>query len=257
MISFFSDTVYLLQRHVRATLRLPIWIAVMLVQPIIWLTLFGQLFRRVVELPGFGATSYIQYLTPGVVIMTALFSSLWSGMTLIEDLGEGVVDRMLTTPVHRGALMAARVLHTALIVAIQSLIILGLGFLLGARFDGGIVSILIIVLPAILLGAGIAALSNGLALLARREETLVAVVNFFGMPLTFLSTGFIAAELMPVWMRLIARGNPVDWAVHAARKAMLTQSWTPVWRYSIFLGLFAIAASFLATQAFRSYRRAS
>lgn len=256
MTSFLSDTYYLLQRHVRATIRVPIWIAVILVQPIIWLTLFGQLFRRVVDLPGFETTSYIQYLTPGVVIMTALFSSLWSGMGLIEDVNDGVIDRMLVTPVHRGALMAARVLHGALIVAIQSFIILGLGFLLGARFEGGAGGLLITILPAILLGAAISALSNGLALLARREETLVAVVNFFGMPLTFLSTTFVAVELIPGWMRVVARGNPVEWAVHAAREAMLNQPAASVWRYSLFLALFALVAGVLATQAFRVYRRA-
>lgn len=256
-MSFLSDTFHLLQRHVRATVRVPIWIAVILVQPIIWLTLFGQLFRRIVDLPGFETSSYIQYLTPGVVIMTALFSSLWSGMGLIEDLNDGVVDRMLVTPVHRGALIAARVLHAALIVSIQSLIILGLGFLLGVRFDSGVAGILITILPAVLLGAAIAALSNGLALLARREETLVAVVNFFGMPLTFLSTAFIATELIPEWMRVVARGNPVDWAVHAARAAMLDQFAAPAWRYCLFLALFTLIAAFLSTQAFRIYRRVS
>lgn len=254
MIHFLSDTLYLLKRQVGATLRVPVWIAVILVQPVIWLTLFGQLFGRITELPGFGTYSYIQYLTPGVIIMTALFSSLWAGMGLIEDLDDGVIDRMLVTPVHRGALMAARVLHAALIVSVQSLIILGLGLLLGARIDGGIADLLLILLPAILLGAGIAALSNGLALLARREETLVAVVNFFGMPLTFLSTVFIAAELMPSWILRVAQGNPVEWAVHAAREVMLHQVATPVWSYSLALSLFAIVAGFLATQAFRIYR---
>lgn len=256
MMNFFSDTYYLLQRHIRATIRVPIWIAVILVQPIIWLTLFGQLFRRVVDLPGFETTSYIQYLTPGVVIMTALFSSLWSGMGLIEDVNDGVIDRMLVTPVHRGALMAARVLHAALIVAIQSLIILGLGFVLGAVFDNGVVGVLVTIVAAVLLGAAISALSNGLALLARREETLVAVVNFFGMPLTFLSSAFVAVELIPGWMRVVALGNPVEWAVHAAREGMLNEPAATVWRYSVLLALFALVASILATQAFHRYRRA-
>ena len=97
MIRFLEDTQHLLIRHIRATLRLPIWIAVTLVQPVIWITLFGQLFRRVVEIPGFDSGSYIEFLTPGVVIMTAMFGSAWSGMGLIEDLHHGVIDRMLST----------------------------------------------------------------------------------------------------------------------------------------------------------------
>src|SRR3954470_5759124 len=127
MNAFLSDTLHLLVRHLRTTIRIPIWIAVTLIQPVIWLTIYGQLFRRVVEIPGFGAGSYIQFLTPGVVIMTALFGSAWSGMGIIEDLTDGVMDRMLATPVNRAALISARVLHAALTVAVQSVIILVFG----------------------------------------------------------------------------------------------------------------------------------
>lgn len=256
MITFLADTFHLLQRHIRTTLRIPIWIAVTLIQPIIWLTLFGQLFRRVVELPGFEASSYIQFLTPGVVIMTAFFGAAWSGMGLLEDLNEGVIDRLLATPIHRGALMAARVLHAALTVSIQAGIILLFGLVLGARLPGGLLALPVIVLLAALLGAGFSAISNGLALLTRREETLIAVINFFGMPLTFLSSAFIAAELMPGWIRFIAQGNPVNWAIIAARDAMQGQAWAEVWLYTALLALFVLVASSLATYTFQIYRRA-
>ena len=242
------------QRHVRVTLRLPIWIAVTLVQPIIWLTLYGQLFRRVVELPGFGTASYIQFLTPGIVMMTALFGSAWSGMGLIEDHDNGVLDRMLATPVHRGAFIASRVLQAALTVTVQAGIILVVGLLLGARSSGGVLGLLAILLMAALLAAGISALSNALALLIRNGDSLVAMVQFFGMPLLFVSSAFMAAELMPEWLRFLARGNPVNWAVDAGRQALMKGSWTAVWQHSLFLLIFALAASFLATQAFRSYR---
>ena len=79
MSVFLADTTHLLRRHLLATLRLPIWIAVTLVQPVIWLVLFGELFRRVVEIPGFESGSYIGFLTPGVVIMTAMFGSRGRG----------------------------------------------------------------------------------------------------------------------------------------------------------------------------------
>ncbi len=257
MNAFASDTWQLLLRHVRTTLRIPIWIVVTLVQPVIWLTLYGQLFRRVVELPGFAASSYIEFLTPGVVIMTALFGSAWSGMGILEDLTEGVMDRMLATPVDRGALMSARVLHAALTVAMQSLIVLGVGFALGARFSGGLPGLLVVLLLASLLGAGFSALSNGLALITRREETLIAVINFFGLPLTFLSTAFMASSLMPGWIRIAAKGNPVNWAVNASRDAILGQNWNWVWLAFAALSAFAVVSVLLATQAFRAYRRAT
>jgi ABC-2 type transport system permease protein len=257
MINFFSDTYHLTIRHVRTTLRIPIWIFVTLTQPVIWLTLYGQLFRRVVEIPGFEADSYIQFLTPGVVIMTAFFGSAWAGMGIIEDLQHGVVDRMLATPVNRAALIAARVVHAALTVAIQSVIILLIGLVLGARIPGGVPGMLAILLLGALLGAGFSALSNGVALLTRREETLIAIINFFGLPLTFLSTAFMASDLMPGWIRFLSNGNPVNWAVNGARDAMLGENWSMVWTYSLLLAAFVLIASFFSTQAFRAYQRAA
>jgi ABC-2 type transport system permease protein len=176
-------------------------------------------------------------------------------MGLIEDLSEGVLDRMLATPAHRGALIAARVLHAALTVGVQAIIILGLGLALGASLPGGLIALPVILLLAALLGAGFSAISNGLALLTQREETLVAVINFFGMPLTFLSTAFMAVELMPGWIRFIAQGNPVNWAVDAAQGAMLGQAWPSVWGYIALLTVFVLVTGFFATQAFRIYRR--
>lgn len=257
MKNFLTDTGYLLLRHLRTTMRIPIWIAVTLIQPVIWLTIYGQLFRRVVEIPGFGADSYIQFLTPGVVIMTALFGSAWSGMGIIEDLSEGVMDRLLATPVNRAALISARVLHAALTVAVQSVIILVFGMLLGAKVAGGPAGFLAILVLGSLLGAGMSALSNGLALVTRREETLIAVVNFFGLPLTFLSTAFMAADLMPPWIQALARANPVNWAVVASRDAMLGQAWSGVAKSAAMLLAFAAGAVWVSTQAFRAYRRSS
>jgi len=240
MKNFMNDTFRLLIRHVMTTLRIPIWIFVTLVQPIVWLTLYGQLFRRVVELPGFGSSSYIQFLTPGVVIMTSMFGSAWAGMGIIQDLNDGVMDRLLATPVSRGALITARVLHSAITVLFQGMIILLVGFLLGARFPGGFLGVLALIVLGGLLASGLSALSNGIALLTKREETLIAVINFFGLPLTFLSTAFMSAALMPSWIRNIAKLNPVNWAVDGARDALMGANWDGVWgRALLFACLFA------------------
>jgi ABC-2 type transport system permease protein len=257
MIPFLSDSFHLLLRHIRTTIRIPIWVAVTLIQPVIWLTIYGQLFRSVVEIPGFGSGSYIQFLTPGVVIMTSLFGSSWSGMGILEDLTDGVMDRMLATPVSRAALILSRVLHAGITVAVQSTIILVFGMILGARIPGGMAGFLAILVLGSLLGAGFSALSNGLALITRREESLIAVINFFGLPLTFLSTAFMASDLMPNWIRILSRANPVNWAVDASRNAMLGREWGKVGITCLMLSAFAIASIGLATQAFRAYRRAT
>ena len=94
-------------RYFRELRRQPAVIFMSLLQPVVWLLLFGALFTKVAQVPGFGGGSYITYLTPGVVIMTAMFSASWTGMSYIEDMAAGVLDRFLTAPVSRGALTAA------------------------------------------------------------------------------------------------------------------------------------------------------
>ena len=252
---FLSDTLQLLKRHIRATLRLPIWIAVTLIQPVIWITIFGQLFQRVVDIPGFENNSYIAFLTPGVVIMTAMFGSAWSGMGLIEDLNQGVVDRMLSTPVKRGAIIAARVLHASITVIVQSLIIIGLGIILGAKIPSGFLGIIGILIVSILIAAGFSSISTGIALLTRREETMIAVINFFGLPLTFLSASFMANSLMPNWMQNIAIINPVNWAVNAARSSMAGNDFSILFNNGLLLILFTLFAGVFAYKSFNIHQK--
>ena len=128
---------FMMLRYLRALIRQPWYIAFTLLQPIIWLLLYGQLFQKVVELPGFHAISYIDFLTPGVVIMTALFSSGWTGMGLIREIDRGTLDRFLVSPLNRSALIAGRLCQVAFITIVQSAILLVLGLLLGARYAGG------------------------------------------------------------------------------------------------------------------------
>ena len=121
---------------------------------------------------------------------------------------------------------------------------------------GGIVGWLVIIAVASLVAAGFGGISHGLALLLRREETLIAVLNFFGLPLTFLSAVLIAESLMPGWMQWAARFNPVNWGVVASREMSgLDTDWGRVWLYLGLLLVFVAATSALATRAFRVYRR--
>src|SRR6516225_1039276 len=181
-MTLIRHTLYMTLRHLRELWRQPWFVAVALVQPVIWLLLFGALFKRVIEIPGFHSHSYIAFLAPGVVVMTAMFNSAWSGMALIEDLNRGVTARFLVSPVRREALIAGRILKEAVVVVIQSLIIIVL-------------------------------------------------------PLTFLSTTFLAANLIPAWMQSVSDVNPVNWAVVAGRTAT---SANPDW------GVVAARVGFLA-----------
>src|SRR5262249_4832085 len=156
---------YITLRHLRLLVRQPWYIAFTLVQPIMWLTLYGELFKRVVEIPGFNATSYISYLAPGIVIMTAMMSSGWNGMGVIRDLDRGVMDRFLASPVSRIAIITGRMTSMTITILIQCMIIVVLGLVRGARFAGGAPGVLVLMGCAVMLAASFGALSIGMALM--------------------------------------------------------------------------------------------
>jgi ABC-2 type transport system permease protein len=247
---------FMMNRHLLNLWRQPIWIAVTIVQPVIWLLLYGALFKSVVRIPGFHSGSYIQFLAPGIVVMTALFSSGWSGMAVIDDIDKGVIDRFLVTPAVRGSLIMGRLMQGTVVIVVQSLIIVLLALIVGASFPN-FWGIAVLIGLASLLGASFGALSNGLALISRREETVIAVMNFVLLPLTFLSTAFMQKNLIPSWMQHIADVNPVNWAVEAGRAAVLPGTdWSMVFtRLGLLAALFVVCLA-LSTRAFRAYQRA-
>jgi ABC-2 type transport system permease protein len=247
---------YMTARSLRALWRQPAWIFTTLVQPVIWLLLFGALFKRVVEIPGFGSSSYIEFLAPGVVVMTAFFSAAWSGMGMIEDYERGVLDRFLGSPVKRVALVAGPLLQSAVVIVIQSAIIVVLALALGASFPNGLGGVVLLILTSAILGAGFGAFSNGLGLLFRRRESLIGVMVLLQLPLTFLSGAVMQESLQPRWMQTVADFNPVNWAVEAGRSAATeTPDWALVLSRIGFLVAFLVACGVFATRAFRTYQR--
>ncbi|HUJ55065.1 MAG TPA: ABC transporter permease [Gaiellaceae bacterium] len=244
-------TVALTRRQLLNLWRQPWFVAITVVQPLIWLLLFGQLFKRVVELPGFHGGSYIQFLTPGVLIMSALFAGGWHGMGYIEAMDRGIMDRFLVTPAWRGALVAAGFLYGAVVIVVQSLVIVAVAFAAGASFSAG--QVLAMFVLAILLGGGVAALSDALALVARQEETLIGAVQFVILPATFLSSGMMASDLLPGWIGDVARFNPVNWAVVGARVG--SADWTIVGERAAWLAALLLVCAWLATRALRVYQR--
>ncbi len=255
-MTLIRHTLYMTLRHLRELWRQPWFVAVTLVQPVIWLLLFGALFKKVIEIPGFHGGSYIAFLAPGVVVMTALFSSAWSGMALIEDINRGVTARFLVSPVRREALIAGRILKEAVVVVLQSVIIVALALIVGASFPGGVGGVAALFAVSALLGATFGALSNGFGLIMRQEEALIGAVQFIVLPLTFLSATFLAANLIPKWMQHVADFNPVNWAVVAGRSAVSANAdWGLIAARAGFLvALLALSVAF-ATRAFRSYQR--
>jgi len=254
-----TQSLYMTQRHARALYRQPWFVLVTIVQPVIWLLLFGALFKGVAEIPGFsGAASYLDYLVPGVVLMTALFSSSWSGMGIIEDLDRSIMDRFLVAPIHRSSLIMGRTAYEAISLTIQSLIIGGLAWLLGAHFAGGPLGFAVLVGCAILLAFTTASLSDAAALTLRQRESVIGLSTLMVLPLTFLSAAFMPLALVPDWIAVAARFNPVNWAVEAGREALVASpDWSLVLPRLGGLLVVAVVAVAIATRTFHTYQRSA
>jgi len=249
------DTWFMLGRHVRNLMREPIWVVMLVIQPIIWLVLYGQLFSRVPALRG-GTGTYIEFLTPGIVCMNAFFGGSWSGMAMISDLDRHVVDRFLATPTSRLAIVLSQVVRAGLIAIVQALILLGIGSALGVRVHAGLAGWLIVLAAAALLAMVFAGFSNGVALLVRREASMIATANFVSLPLMFLSSILITRTVMPGWMQTVSRYNPVNWGVDAARNAVVIGGkWGPTGVYIALLAAATAATALFATWTFRVYQR--
>jgi ABC-2 type transport system permease protein len=251
-------TWFMVGRQVRNLMREPIWIVLLLVQPMVWLLLYGQLFKRVTNLPGggFGTDSYITFLAPAIVIMNAFFGATWSGMSMITDLDRDVLPRFLATPVSRVSLVVSQIIRSALIAVIQAIIILFVSLALGVHIHTGIVGWVVILAAAALMNAGFAGLSNGIALLVRKEATMIAVANFIGLPLFFLSSTLISIRQIPEWMQQAAKFNPVNWGVIAAREVVLPGTdWDSVGLHLALLLALSVATAAFATWTFRAYQR--
>ncbi|RZB20380.1 ABC transporter permease [Streptomyces sp. F001] len=256
MSTAVAQTWYMTQRQLMVFARQPAYAVITLIQPVVWLFLFGSLFKKVVELGGFGTGSYLDYLVPGVVVMSALSSNMWAGMGTLEEIQRGTLNRFLTTPVSRAALMNGNVVYNGLVTALQSLIIVLLGLLGGADYPGGIGGVAVLVPASVLLGTVFGALSNALGMLVRERESLIGINTFLLLPLTFLSSAFMAPAQMPGWMRHIAAFNPLDWAMVAGRSALSADpDWGDVLSRGGGLLALAVAAVWLSIRTFRSYQR--
>ena len=216
-----ADTWYLFMKYTKITMRMPMWTLFTLIQPLLWLLIFTQLFKNVVDTTNFGNESYVDFFVPGVVVMTALFGSSWSGVSLLREITAGSVDKMLVSPVSRVSIVLSRVLHSAAQVVLQVLIILLVAWIAGAQLNLDPLSLLLAMISVFLLGVALAALSNGFAITLQREEPLVMIGNLMTLPLMFLSTAMVPKQFMPGWIETVSLINPITYAVESVRAVLV------------------------------------
>lgn len=210
-------------RNIAKTVRAPMMVAVSLLQPVVWLLLFSQTFRALgsgPQLAHLGYHSYLSFLTPAMVVLSVLFTALQSGMATVADISTGMMDKLTASPIPRWAVLAARLYADAVLMVVQTLIVLGIAAAMGASHHTGAGGIALVAVSAVAFGVIWGCLSNLIALRTRNAELTMVVGFFLTLPVLFLSSAFFPLSLQPRWIRTVADANPAAYVITAGQRLM-------------------------------------
>jgi ABC-2 type transport system permease protein len=248
-VNVLQDVVLIYRRQMRQVLRNPLWVVVGLIQPALYLGLFGPLLIHLVGMPGFPAGSAWQIYTPGLLVQLCIFGSSFVGFAVIADWRAGVIERMRVTPVLRAAPLLGRVLRDVTVTTIQSLVLTGTAFVLGLRAPAAGLAVGYGFVVATVVT--IASLSYTLALLTKSEDSFAQVVNLVTVLLLLLSGVLLPMTLAPHWLDDVSALTPLRYVVQAMRDAFAGQlDTTAVIDAGVLAAVLAIASVTLGARVF-------
>jgi ABC-2 type transport system permease protein len=190
------------------------------VQPVLWLLLFGAVFSRAQIIPT-GGLPYLDFMVPGILGQSALFVSIFYGVAVIWERDLGIINKFLVSPTPRAALVLGKALSAGVRSISQALIIYVLALVLGVKLNWNPLALLG-VLSAVVLGAALfSTFSLIIACLVKTRERFMGIGQLLTMPLFFASNAIYPITLMPDWLRVISRINPLSYLVDALRTLML------------------------------------
>ena len=168
----------------------------------------------------FGVTDYFSYMAVGMISFIVMFTTMFSGMSIVWDRRLGFLNKVLSTPVSRGAIIFSKVLNASLRSMFQATIILVLAVIFGLQVSStfSVINILGIYAALFLLCLGLSSVFLALALRSTKMETQMAIVNLINLPLMFASNTFFPISQMPDWIQAIARVNPISYLTEAIRQ---------------------------------------
>jgi ABC-2 type transport system permease protein len=214
-VKTIRDTWLVFERSVWLTLRSPVWLFFGLMQPILYLVLFGPLLEKIVQAPGFPPGGAWNVFVPGLLIQIAMFGGSFVGFGLIAELRYGVVERMRVTPMSRVAMLLGRSLRDVLFLLCQAIILIVIAIPFGLRVDPPAIVLTLALLA--LIGLALSPFSYTLGLITKSEDALAPAINTIIFPILLLAGILLPMSLAPDWLRTLANFNPFAHAVDAAR----------------------------------------
>lgn len=190
------------------------------IQPALWLVVFGQVFSRIRAIPT-GNVSYIEFLAPGILAQSVLFSAIFFGIAVIWERDLGVIHKLLVSPAYRGALVLGKAISAGVRGLTQAVIIYALALSLGVRLQWGPASLVGVAVSVMLGSALFATFSLVVACLVKTRERFMGIGQVMTMPLFFASNAIYPLDLMPRWLQVVARANPLSYVVDLLRGLMI------------------------------------
>lgn len=217
--TYLSQTFALVGRELKHWYRSKMQIFMVIIQPLIWLGLFGFAMSGLMN--AYADIDYFSFLCLGMTIITALTTSMNAGMSLVWDRRFGFLDKLKAAPIPRGAIPLSKIIATTIKATIQSLLVLGIALLLGLDAGGlSVTSILTIVVAVICVAMTFSSIFVALGLVIKSQEVLMGVNMLLNLPLMFASGAMFPTTVLPEALKFIANGNPLTYAADAVR-----QSW--------------------------------
>jgi ABC-2 type transport system permease protein len=225
-----------------------IWLRV--IQPALWLAVFGVTFSKIRAIPT-GNLTYLQFMTPGVLAQSVLFVAIFYGITVVWERDLGLLNKLLSTPAPRSAIVLGKALSAGVRGVFQAVAVLILALIMRIEVILTPLSVLSVFAIIILCGMCFSSISMALASLFRSRERMMGVGQAITMPLFFASNAIYPLSIMPSWLKVIAIGNPLSYVVDAIRALLVTGDLSSIPIDILAISITAIVLLVLASLSFR------
>jgi ABC-2 type transport system permease protein len=214
-------------------------------QPVLWMLIFGETFNRIHAIPT-GGVPYLDYLAPGVVAQSTMFVAIFYGIQIIWERDSGVLTKLLVTPTPRAAFIIGKCFASGIRALVQVLVVLVLAAALGVSLTTDPIHILG-ALVIVMLGAGFfSCLSMTVAGVVLRRDRLMGIGQMITMPLFFASSALYPVSIMPGWLQVLAKVNPLSYEVEALRGFLIGSNANLGLDFLVLVGSLAIGISVAA-----------
>jgi ABC-2 type transport system permease protein len=219
MRSLFREAPIIMWRESRFLMRNPVPIVLGFVNPILWLLLFGSVFYNLARFPGFPAPNYITFLVPGILAMNAVARGLISCFNIVWHRYYGFLDKILVTPISRTSIFFGQLTITVLFGALESVLIMSVGWLMGLKNASGVLGVLLIV--GLYVSLQLIFIAISMMMIRMIPEQFIGMLQLLILPPVFLSSALFPLAFAPKFIRVVARFNPLTHAVEAMRVVLI------------------------------------